>query len=376
MLFKNVGIIILLIISLGSAGCLNLGISGGNNANKGLGLDIYSKGKSYIKLKERKIKKGESKTYYDHPKFIRSDYVSNVMSSISFKERGIKGWGKEKNVFQESELLNLLPHVIGAFKKASPSQYVLVNSHYAKGKSRFLKTELYTIFALFISNEKLNIRFSRIQYIPILESDDDGIFTGNKVVFTDPFSVKSNPAWKLIPRQGQHLKEGYGNWLIIDLTEEAFEKEEQKSDVSPRSGPGVVYDQNKQNIDRTYEVNSTPAVRGEAKTSIKDQLLELKELEKTGLITSEDYERRKAEILVGKQEKSIKDKFIELRNLSEDGYIGDTDYEREKRELLDKYDIRGREIKEVLAEYLELRDEGFITDDDYEYIKKKLLKEF
>jgi hypothetical protein len=118
--------------------------------------------------------------------------------------------------------------------------------------------------------------------------------------------------------------------------------------------------------------------RMETKLSIKDQLLELKELETAGLITSEDYEHRKAEILVGKQEKSIKDKFIELRKLKEEGFIGYIDYENKKRDLLDEdYETeRKRNIKEVLAEYLELRDEGFITYKDYDYKKRKLLREF
>jgi hypothetical protein len=197
------------------------------------------------------------------------------------------------------------------------------------------------------------------------------------VVFTDPFSLKSNSSWKLVIRPGQNLKEGYGNWLVIDLEKEAFEEKEQKSNVSLDSEAGAGRIQEKQEVPSISQGdNRVSSFRGEAKTSIKDQLLELKELEKTGLITSEDYERRKAEILVGKQEKNIKDKFIELRNLNEDGYIGDTDYEREKRELLEKYDVSGKEIKEVLSEYLELRDEGFITDDDYEYIKKRLLRDF
>ncbi|MDR4505644.1 MAG: SHOCT domain-containing protein [Candidatus Scalindua sp.] len=376
MSFKNVCIIILLVVFLGSAGCLNLGNTGSKNSNQGSSLDVYNKGKSYVKIKEQRVKKREQTTYFDHPKHLNSDYVTSVMSSVFFKERGIKGWGKEQNVFQESELLNLLPHVIGALAKASPTQYILVNSNYSKGKSRFLKTELYTIFALFVSNEKLNIRFSRIQYVPVLESDDDGIFTGNKIVFTDPFSLKNNPSWKLIPRPGQHLKEGYSNWLIIDLEKGAFYKEEKKSEALLNSETGGGRIQDKPETQRMYEEHRTPTFRGEEKTSIKDQLLELKELEKTGLITSEDYERRKEEILVGKQEKSIKDKFIELRNLNEDGYIGDIDYEREKREILDEYKVTGDKIKEVLAEYLELRDEGFITDGDYEYIKKKLLKGF
>ena len=41
--------------------------------------------------------------------------------------------GKEQNIFQESELLNLTPHIVDAFTKA-PLQYILVNLNYTKGK--------------------------------------------------------------------------------------------------------------------------------------------------------------------------------------------------------------------------------------------------
>ncbi len=303
-----------------------------------------------------------------------------MLASIYFKEKGIKGWGKEQNVFQESELFNIVPHITDAFSRVAPSQYVLVSSNYTKGKRKFFASELYTIFAMFISNDKLNVRFSRIQYVDVTgEGGESSIFTGTEVVYTDPFSIKKNPSWKLIPRPGQRFKEGYGNWIVIDLEKRAFVEEEKA--IVLNSNSGVSGTQGKQEGAGAYGtrgiVSGAPR-RVETKLSIKDQLLELKELETTGLITSGDYERRKAEILVGKPEKSIRDKFIELRKLKEGGFISNIDYENKKRDLLDEDDEseRDRNIKEVLAEYLELRDEGFITDKDYDYKKRKLLRAF
>ncbi len=273
-----------------------------------------------------------------------------------------------------------MPHITDAFSRAAPSQYVLVSSNYTKGKKKFFASELYTIFAMFISNDKLNVRFSRIQYIDVTgEGGESSIFTGTEVVYTDPFSIKKNPSWRLIPRLGQRFKEGYGNWIVIDLEKRAFVEEEKA--IVLNSNSGVSGTQGKQEGAGAYGtrgiVSGAPR-RVEAKLSIKDQLLELKELETAGLITSGDYERRKAEILVGKPEKSTRDKFIELRKLKEGGFISNIDYENKKRDLLDEDDDseRKRNIKEILAEYLELRDEGFITDKDYDYKKRKLLRAF
>jgi hypothetical protein len=299
-----------------------------------------------------------------------------VLSSIYFKEKGIKDSSKEQHVFHESELLKLTSHIADAFSRASPSQYILVNSNYTKGKGLF-KSEVYTIFGLFVSSDKLNVVFSRIQHEGIINKGRDKTFKvdSGSTVFVDPFSITKNPFWKLNIRSGQRLKKGHDNWLIIDLEKDAFaKKEDHEKKVTPSDK------QEGSKTTGTGEIIPDSPLKGvQSRMSIKDQLLELKELETTGLINNEDYEIRKAEILgSSKQEKSLKGKFNELRKLKNGGLINDKDYEHKKRDLLEKNDEgeRGKNIKEVLAEYLELKDEGFITDEDYEYKKKKLLKEF
>lgn len=377
----KLNIFLLFLIPFGMIGCFNLNsvTQKGSSAQTYSGVNIYNKDKSYIKLVEMKRKKGAPKTFFEQPKYLRSDILSTKLSSIYFKEKGIRGWGKEKMVFQESELLNLLPHLITAFSKAAPSQYVLVNSVYTKGRG-FFSTELHTIFALFLTKDKLNIVFSRIQYEPVIEKGESSIFTNPDIVFTDPFSIRRNPFWKLMPSPDQHIKKGHDNWLMIDLEKIIFEKEEQEIETTMQGQPGTQNIQGRQEGAGASTAGGTgvnyPVV--ETKISIKDQLLELKELETSGLITSDDYERRKTQILLGEIKKTIRDRFIELRSLREKGFISDIDYEQKKRDILDEDEMseKKRNIKEVLAEYLELRDEGFITDEDYDYKKNKLLNKF
>jgi hypothetical protein len=168
------------------------------------------------------------------------------------------------------------------------------------------------------------------------------------------------------------LKTGHSNWLVIDLEEGAFVS---KEDYEKKEIPDEKKEGSSPLTTQTVSGGQPVIVQ---QMSIKDQLLELKELETTGLITNEDYMLRKALILGSKIEKSIKDKFKDLRKLKEDGLISDIDYDHKKRDLLEEGDLSEKEknIKEILAVYLELRDEGFITDEDYDYKKKKLLKEF
>lgn len=372
---KKIRAFLLFIILYGTFGCQGMDILSnlGQRRSQIPSDNIFSKGKTYIRLEALKGTKETPKSILDHPKYLSKDTLSSVLSSIYYKEKGITGWGKEQNIFVESELLNLTPHMLDAFTKASPSQYILVNSNYSKGKG-FFKSEVYTIFGLFISNNKLNVIFSRIQYEDLVDKGPDNVFgeTG-EAVFVDPFSITQNPFWKISLRSGQQLKTGHNNWLVIDLEEGAFVA---KEDYEKKEIP----------VDKQKSPDSSQAVQTVSggqpvivqQMSIKDQLLELKELETTGLITKEDYEHRKSLILGSKEEKSIKDKFNDLRKLREDGFISDIDYDHKKRDLLEEgvQIKKGGNIKEILAVYLELRDEGFITDEDYDYKKKKLLKEF
>jgi hypothetical protein len=378
---KKIGAFLLFIILYGTFGCQGLDLA--NNMGQArpqdlnsLNSNIFNEGKSYIRLEKVRSTKGTSKAIPDHPKYLSKDILSSVLSSIYYKEKGVTGWGKEQNVFGESELLNLTPHMADAFTKASPSQYILVNSSYAKGKG-FFKSEVYTIFGLFISNNKFNVVFSRIQYEDLSEkSTEQNIFVdSDDTVFVDPFSITKNPFWKISLSSGQRLKTGHNNWLVIDLEEGAFVS---KEDYEKKEIPNEKQEGPSSSLTTQTVSGGQPVIVQVQQMSIKDQLLELKELETTGLITKEDYELRKTLILGSKKEKNIKDKFNDLRKLKEDGLISDIDYDHKKRDLLEEGDQseKKKNIKEILAVYLELRDEGFITDEDYDYKKKKLLKEF
>ena len=186
--------------------------------------NIFNDGKTYIKFEELKSTKEASKTFFDHPQYLKKYKLASMLSSIYFKKKDINGWSEKQCVFHESDLLKLTSHIADAFTKASPSQYILVNSNYTKGKMLF-KSEVYTIFGLFVSGNELNIVFSRIQYESIIDVGRDKTFVGSRgTAFVDPFSITKNPFWKISIHSGQRLKKGHGNWLKIDLEKDAFPK--------------------------------------------------------------------------------------------------------------------------------------------------------
>ncbi len=365
----NFKCILLLVVLSGAIGCTDFKSMVKDNQVRRPGDNIYNQGKTYIRLEAVNSTEGTSKTFLDHPQYLNKRMLSDALESINFKEKNIGGWSKEQNVFMKNELFNLVSHMTDAFTRASPSQYILVNSNFNKGKGFFKSGGADTIFGLFILNDKLNVVFSRIQYTDVVDKGTESVFgeTADDV-FVDPFSITKSPFWKLGIRPDQKLKRGHENWLIIDLKKDTFVKEEdygQEETLADKQATGKI-----------ISGGSSQIVL--QRMSIKDQLLELKELEATGLITKEDYKLRKALILGSTQTKSIKDKFNDLRKLKEDGFISDIDYDHKKSDLLTEHDdgVGERNIKEILAEYLELRDEGFITDEDYNYKKNTLLKNF
>ncbi len=365
----NFKYIILLIVLFGAIGCTDFNSLVKDDQDRSPRDNIYNQGKTYIRLEAVNSTVGASKIFLDHPQFLNKNMLSSALESIHYKEKGISGWSKERTVFHKGELLNLAHRMADAFTKASPSQYILVNSNFDKGKGFFKSGGADTIFGLFILNDKLNVVFSKIQYTNVSDKGTESVFgEAEEDEFVDPFSITKNPFWKLSIRPDQQFKKGHKNWLIIDLKKDTFVREEdygKEETLADKQAIGKI-------------VSGSPSQIVLQRMSIKDQLLELKELEATGLITKEDYKLRKALILGSKQTKTIKDKFNNLRKLKEDGFISDIDYDHKKSDLLAEHDdgIGERNIKEILAEYLELRDEGFITDEDYNYKKNTLLKSF
>ncbi len=124
---KRTGCVLLLAMSVGVVGCSNLNnlVGIGNSTPTQSGTNIYNKDKTYIKLEEMRTKKGGTKVFFDHPKYLNGDDLTSVLSSLYFKEKSVKGWGKQKNIFQESELLTLVPHIVRAFSKTATGSFCL-----------------------------------------------------------------------------------------------------------------------------------------------------------------------------------------------------------------------------------------------------------
>lgn len=145
-------------------------------------------------------------------------------------------------------------------------------------------------------------------------------------------------------------------------------------------------------------INEIASEEGEPSTESEDKLKILEEMEREGLITEEDYESKKKE-LIGTDEKETasmlsknisKDERVrELQELYDQELITEDDYKQKLKELttLDTESLSSDEGETVpmssddatkderVKELKELYDQGLITEDDYGYKLKELTGE-
>lgn len=310
---------------------------------------IYKDGDTYVELKDAEDLKGASGPF-SHPYIIDVEKLKKVLSSISFREKGVlstKGGGK---VFTKTETERLASLISDALSKSTADEYLYVYSP----RGRPLLNDLETVFSLFVIDEDMNIAFSRVQ----ARIENVPGSNRSKTPSKDPTSMKDGGFWELAVGDGQKYKEGHRNWLIINLREKAFDvkppaasmpQEEGEYDSYSRTDPVMEERLKKieEQIGLTSPDNSAPPVQVQPSTpsssgdddgNMNQKFRDLKELLDNDLISPEDYQYKKKELLKRESQtkKSIPQRLKDLRSLMDEGLITDKDYEAKKRELLDR----------------------------------------
>ncbi len=249
-----------------------------------------------VEIREELDEKGNViKKNHNHPYYFTAGGLANILSSIYYKRKSIiMGSKGRKQLYKQEELQNIIPPIISAFSMANDSQDILVFST----SDKVLLADAQSYFCIFVSNNELNIVFSDILNKKSI-SDGRAFRKSNKKKFKDPFEVKRNSSWELIPMEGQRFAPGHRNWLIIDLSSNLY--------GTPASG-------NVSDSDNTDDQSSSSGVRARAVErkvrsnknfieekkkyqEVREKLKELKVLNDEGLISEEDYELKKKELL-------------------------------------------------------------------------------
>jgi uncharacterized membrane protein len=108
-------------------------------------------------------------------------------------------------------------------------------------------------------------------------------------------------------------------------------------------------------------------------TDSAQALRSLAELRDEGVLTDEEYERKKNQVLQeaasAEIDTSPDEKIRKLAELRNEGILTDQEYEQKKSEI-EREAVTAEKIKKLD----ELRDEGILTDEEYEQKKSQILK--
>ncbi|WKZ19004.1 MAG: SHOCT domain-containing protein [Candidatus Jettenia sp. CY-1] len=308
--------------------------------------DTYEDGRITVKHAELPIKKNGQHIQFDHPYELTGNVVTNVLSNVSYEEKGFLKKKGNLKVFQDDEIKKLVPLIIQAFSIATPKQAIIISSY----SERFILTDQQNYCVLFMTDNMLNIVFSRIH---MFQSYSESVsyekkhITGGITGGENPTRMKRNRFWKVIPSAGQRLEQNHENWLLINLSDEIYhqpivpkaktvdEKIKQgTSDIDARlrklegmMGSGGVHDQ----------PDSTIPEKEDSKSKVKNKLTILREMVSEGIVSEEDYDYKKAKLLREAMiDMSIKDQLREIKELKSEGLITEDDYNEKKKELLDQ----------------------------------------
>lgn len=306
--------------------------------------DTYTNGRIVVKHEDLKVKKNGRYIQFDHPYEMRGDVIANALSYIYFEEKGLLKKKGTLRVFQDDEIRKLVPILIQAFSVATPSQVIAVSSY----SERMLLTDQQNYCILFVFERSLNIAFSRIH---MLQTYNDSMSEKKRYITTkeNPARINHSRFWKLVPAAGQRLEPSHENWLVVDLSNEIYQQPivQRVGTVDEKIKVGTSdldarLKKLEEKMGSTVETHapepSTPAKESHEESKMKSKLILLREMVGEGIISTEDYDYKKAKLLrEAMDDMSIKEQLQEIKDLKTEGLITETDYTEKKKELLDRF---------------------------------------
>ncbi|HUT55620.1 MAG TPA: SHOCT domain-containing protein [bacterium] len=259
--------------------------------SEALGLSWFSKPKVIFKHGQDtwvKVVKGNKKLApFQHPCAFTAGDMEAALRSLKyfrpemFSLTGKKG--KEFDVFADDEIKMVAEHLAQAFAEAGPEEWVDFSVNTFRGQM-VLGSFRQSDGVMFVKDGRLNIALRNI----VMKTAPD-----QELNRFDP--TKGYRAFtKLVAVEGQQLIDQ--NWVCMDaknIPRVSAAGEETQLITIPTAAPAPAA----QPAPATPAPSAQPAAPAPAKPPVKDRLLQLQELYDQELITKEEYEQKRQEIL-------------------------------------------------------------------------------
>lgn len=270
----------------------------------------YEHGDIYVELKDAKKLKRASPPF-SHPHIIPQGKLRNILSSVSYREKGLLLKKGGKKVFNDAEIEALTPLIAEVLAKANEEEYLYV--YVPRG--RLLLSDLETTFIVFTKGKDLNIAFSRMQ------SRAKEVPRSNRKkrsLVKDPTTIESSGFWELMLMPGQTFEKGHRNWIVMNLQEKTFDAEPGAS-VAGGEGGREEYGF----YERTNPV-------------LEERLKKLEE--RIGVVSPDGsisaFKPSPKAKPSPKEEENLSEKFRDLKALLDEDLISPEEYAYKKKELL------------------------------------------
>jgi hypothetical protein len=273
-------------------------------------MDIYTQGRDLVRLSHELDKGGTVVPRgYDHPAKWTPEQLTTVLSGIEYQEYSFFAWRKAKRVFIDAEIVKLAPALAKAFAQATPDQWTDFTIT-ARKRDYLWPTPRITNGMFFVQNGKLNLVLLNLNFEVV---DEDQRATGDprKRFAIETYRLVEGPNRSRPPvvAKDPFLRREHANWLILDVpailasappapaapaapATPATPATPTPAATTPAPAPAAAPAEAATPAPSAAQPAETPVDR-----SVEKRLEELKSLLDKGLITQEEYDRKKQEIL-------------------------------------------------------------------------------
>lgn len=221
---------------------------------------LWKEEPSYIAIVEFK---NDPLSPYQHPTEIDKSLMTKALESLKYQEISFFKWSKPKALFELAEAELFGEQLVQAFKEANSNQIVEFCLD-VKRKVLLLPKTFIVCGVSFLRDDNLHLVFSSLLTEEEKWQEEAKKEDPRRVASLEMKRIYADKpvSYPTVDKQSKMFREAHSNWAIVDLEYIKAISEEQKTDMS-----------------------------------IEERLRKLKELLDAGLITQEEYEEKRKEIL-------------------------------------------------------------------------------
>jgi hypothetical protein len=249
-------------------------------------ISLYTQGPVLVSLRSFAKSASGPALRYDHPVTLSSEQVGKILAAVGIEEFSFFKWRDESVLLAAEDAAQLAPKLADGLRKARADQWVYFSVRNTPKRMTFGAVRFSDGIA-FVKEGKLNLVFDNIAYVENVDTmpsrmDPRDAKTSENVRLTAKApEVRGGPP-ALVPGD-RWLGRERTNWLVFDLSPAGTPPEPQPVAVTPAVPP----------------VMAPPPTPAAAPADPEERLRRLKDLRDKGLITADEYEKKRQEILKG-----------------------------------------------------------------------------